>query len=337
MAQRERTPGLFAATMIVGGLLLAQQPAAMDLLDQATAKADELCRSGRFSEAAEVMKPAVQAAEKAGPSTSHLLAGALTTLGRIYHNQCRYAEAERLLRRAMGIWEGNPASDMRWRLRTANSLAAAYSATGRFALSERLLRQHLSIGRNLHADCPEIAKVFQELGYAQEGQRRYAEAESSFRESLVILQRLPGHDHDVADVLTTLGDFQLRAGRHREALENLEGALAIYSRLYSEAHPDTLEPSLSLARVYVAIGQPLEAERLLKQALVTANTTVGPEHPLTGVVFVHYARVLRVLGRRPESAKLEREGKAILDKSALADPRGYTIDVTELLAEQGRR
>jgi len=335
VTQYNRVLRQLAATTIAGGLLLAQQPVATDLLDQAAAKAAELCRSGRYAEAAEVMKPAVQAAEKAGPSAR--LAMGLTLLGTIYHNQCRYSEGERVLRRAMRIWEGNPASDRRGHLGTAIKLAVLYSETRRFALSERLLRQHLSIWRDLDADSFEVAEVLHDLGYAQEGQRRYAEAESSYRESLAILQRLTGHDDEVADVLTTLGDFQLRTGRHREALENLERALAIHSRLHSEAHPDTLELSLSLARVYVEIDRPLEAEQLLKQGLVTANATIGPEHPLTGIVLMNYARVLGALGRHSESAKMEREGKAILEKFPLLDRRRYTVDLSELLSEQGRR
>ena len=283
------------------------------------------------------MKPAVQAAEKAGPSNGRRLAIALTILGMIYHNQWRLTEAEPLLRRAMGFWESNPASDEEWRLRTTVSLAAVYNTTRRFALSERLLRRQLSIRRNPQADSLEGAQALHALGNAQEGQRRHTEAESSYRESLAILQRLPGQVDKVAVVTMSLGASQLQTRRHREALENLEKALAIYGQLYSEAHPDTLEPSLLLARVYVEIGRPLEAERLLKQALVTANLTCGPEDPRTGVVFVHYARVLRVLGRRSESAKLEREGKAILEKSSLMDPSRYTVDLSELPADRGRR
>ncbi len=323
--------------MVVGGLLLAQQPAATDLLFQAAAKADALCGSGKYSEAEAIMKPAVQAAEKAGPSTSLSVAMAHAMLGTIYTNQFRFAEAERLLHRAMGTWDFNPASDLRWHLSTAIRLARLYNATGRFALSERLLRGHLTIWENLEAAPLEIAEVFHELGYAQEGQRLYAEAESSYRESLAILQRLTGHDDQVAAVLTTLGDFQLRTRRHREALENLERALAIYSRLHSEAHTDTLDASLFLAILYMEIGRPLEAERLLDQALISANATIGPEHPLTGVMFVQYARVLRMLGRRSESAKMERVGKAILEKSPQVDLRRYTIDLSELFADRSRK
>lgn len=313
-----------------------QQSAATDLLDQASAKAGPLWQSGRYSEAIEVLEPAVQAAEKAGPSTSLRLAVALTMLGLIYYNQWRCTEAEPLLRRAMGIWESGSASDAEWRLRTTVGLAAVYSTKGRFALSEKLLRRQLSVRRNLQVGSLESALVLHELGNAQEGQRRHTEAESSYRESLAILQRLTGRDVAVATVMTSLGALQLQTGRHREAQENLERALAIYSQIYSEAHPRTLDPSLLLARVYVEIGRPLEAERLLKQALVTANLTFGPEHPSTGTVFVHYARVLRGLGRRSESAKMEREGKAILEKSSLMDPSRYTIDVREL-ENQGHR
>ena len=153
---------LFAAATIAVGLLRAQQPAVADLLDEAAAKADALWRSGRYSEAAEVMKPAVQAAEKAGPSNGRRLAIALTILGMIYHNQWRLTEAERLLRRAMGIWESKPASDAKWRLRTVVILASVYSTTGRFALSEKLLRAGLypsGSAIRLLGKCSGIARV----------------------------------------------------------------------------------------------------------------------------------------------------------------------------------
>ena len=82
------------------------------------------------------------------------------------------------------------------------------------------------------------------------------------------------------------------------------------------------------------IGEPLEAERLLKQAFMTARLAFGPRHPSTGLVLVHYARVLRVLGQRRESATMEREGKTILENSPLMDPSRHAIDLSELMANQ---
>ena len=331
---RIRFGGNFVASVLAVGLLSAQQPAA-DPLDQATATADGLTQRGRYSEAAEVLKPAVRAAEKARPS--HRLAVALALLGTIYQYQYRYTESERMLRRALGIWERDPLSDPQWRLGTAVRLASLYSGTGRYALSERLVSQHLSIWRNLSTCSLQIAGLFHELGYAQGGQRRFAEAETSYREALAILQKLTEHEDDLATVLTTLGNFQARLGRYDEALENLERAVAIYSRLHSEARPEPVEPLLCLARVHVKIGRPLDAERVFKQALAAALRSIGSEHPLAGVVKVEYARVLRILGRRRDSATMEREGKAILERSSLMETGRYTIDVGELLENRRRR
>ena len=316
-------------------MLPAQQASTRDSLEEALQAACALYRDWKYTAAAEVLEPAVRAGERSLPGRR--LAVALTTLGAIYHAQRRYYEAERLFLRAVRIWGKEDAPDAHWQPTLINELACVYHGTGRFTLSEKLLKRYLPGWKERGADSPEVARLMHMLGIAYEGQRRYAEAESSYQESLRILKKRTDQDDYMANLLITLGEFQLRMRHYTEAHESLEGALAIHSRLYGEAHYTAIRPLASLGTLHAATGDLAEAERWLKQALATALTSIGPEHPLTGDVLLRQAAVLRALKRKGEAQQAEKQAKAILQTFRPDNTLRYTVDLSELSSKRNRR
>ena len=139
MAQYNRVLCLLSATMIVGGLLLAQQTLVREALEDALRAAEPLAAEGQYSAAVAVLKPAVRAAE--GSVAGDRMAVAWTTLAALYQAQWRYSESEPAYRRAVRLWETQRNPSAGWHIAAVLGLARVYQHTGRFSLSKRLLQQ----------------------------------------------------------------------------------------------------------------------------------------------------------------------------------------------------
>lgn len=315
--------------------MLAQRTPTGGSLEDALWAAVELSGEGKYFAAANVLSPAVRAAEGAAPGPR--LAVALTCLAGFYLAQWRFSESEQTYRRAVRLWENVGDPDVPWHTEAVLGLATAYLQRGRFALSEKLLEGYLPIWRERRAESPEVARLLHALGEAHENQRKYAEAAAFYGESLDILSNQKGQDEYQADLLLSLGRMHLKMQHYVEAHVSLERCLAIHGQLYARAHPTTVRPLLAMSTLHHATGEPLEAERWLKTTLETAFGTVGLEHPLVGTVLQEHATLLRVLGRKTDAKKVEKQARAILEKAPREGTSLYTVDVTELLAEQRRR
>ena len=85
--------------MFVATLANAQEPSLEELDEQALA----LYRQGKYAEAVQIAEKALRIAEESSEPEQLSLATALNSLGRLYETLGRYAEAEPLFIRALGI------------------------------------------------------------------------------------------------------------------------------------------------------------------------------------------------------------------------------------------
>jgi tetratricopeptide (TPR) repeat protein len=335
MATHSRVLRLLAAMMILEGLPLAQQTPAHESLDDALRAAVGLAGEGKFSAAANLLNPAVRAAGRSAPAPQ--LAVALTYLGGLYMTEGLYSESVQSFRRAVSLWETQRVPNVEWHMQAVRGLALAYLEQGRSALSEKLLTRYLPVWRGGGADSPEVARLLHTLGEAYENRRRYAEATALYEESRGILSNRTGQDERMAELLTSLGRTQLKMRYCAKAHASLDGALAIHARLYTRSHPTTVGPLLIMSYLHRSTGELSEAERWIRITLETAFGTAGLEHPLAGIALLEHAALLRALGRKTEAKKTEEQARAILRRFPNQSPSRYTVDVTELMAEQARR
>src|SRR6516225_6732485 len=85
---------------------------------------------GRYAEAEQQFKSALQAAEAFGTDNPHL-ATSLNSLGQVYRAQGRYAEAEPLLKRALALREQILGPEDPVLAQSLHNLAALYTAQSR--------------------------------------------------------------------------------------------------------------------------------------------------------------------------------------------------------------
>ena len=149
---------------------------------------------GEFAEANKAALSAVAEAEKSGRDAN--LATSWNNLGALYCDAGRYAEAEKLLRRALDLWDKVINSVHPEVPQGLNNLAVLYLRTGRVKEAEPLLVRVLEIReKTLPPDHKDIAEVLNNLGELHRDQGRYVEAEPLYRRAVGIWEKALGPDN----------------------------------------------------------------------------------------------------------------------------------------------
>ena len=170
---------LLGATLFV---LIAMAPAAAQQgdLNAILKRFSELYAAGNYP-AALVEAQKLEARVKARFGVNHANYGiALNNLAVVYETQGKYAEAERLFKRALAIREKALGARPPRCGQTLNNLAIVYHEQGKYADAEALYKRALAIREKaLGADHPDVAASLNNLAVVYRQQGRYAEAERS--------------------------------------------------------------------------------------------------------------------------------------------------------------
>ena len=245
-------------------------------------------------------------------------ASVLTDIANLFRHQGRYAEAEPLYVRALGINEKVLGPEHPDTARSLNNLAELWQSQGRYAEAEPLYRRALAIReKTLGPEHPNTAASFNNLAGLWRSQGRYAEAEPPFRRALEIHQKALGPEHPTtAGSLNNLALLYDNQGRYAEAEPLYVRALEIYEKALGAEHPNTAASLNNLAGLYESQGRYAEAEPLYRRALEIKERALGPEHPDVAVVAGNLAATLHKLNRHAEAAELEARARAIREKRA---------------------
>ena len=143
----------------------------------------------------------------------------LANLAERYKDQGKYAKAEPLYRRLLGIREKALGPDHPDVAACLNNLAGLYRAQGKYAKAEPLYRRLLGIREKaLGPDHPDVAACLNNLAGLYRAQGKYAEAVPLYRRSLGIWEKDLGPDHpDVATSLHNLAVLLKKTNREAEA------------------------------------------------------------------------------------------------------------------------
>ncbi len=152
--------------------------------------AEKAFGESRYAEAERSLRIAVMEAEKFGPDDGRL-ATSLSTLGVALYSQGKYAEAEQLYLRAVGILEKTYG---RGHLRMADGLtdlAGLYNMQRKYAEAEPLLNLALSIREKiLGPDHPDVAHSLNNLGTFYNSQGKFTQAETFYQRALSIQEKV---------------------------------------------------------------------------------------------------------------------------------------------------
>jgi eukaryotic-like serine/threonine-protein kinase len=267
-----------------------------------------LGEGGRYLEAAEVFREAVERAERALPEDALNRAFALGSYGLIQHDLGHYAEADELYRRAITVFRaaGSPGRTTRGNralllidfgrydeaiavyrellaeaggepLAAANALeflSMALLGGGQLTEAETTARRSLELREtHLRPNDPDIARSRNALGAAQRERGDLAAAEPLLQRALEERRRILGPDHGVVAVTwEDLGDLQLAARRFAEAREAFAEAQRISRLSYPPSHPTIARIAAGTALTHVVET----ACRAGREELETALSAVPP-------------------------------------------------------------
>ena len=175
-----------------------------------------------------------------------------------------FVSGNRLERVAYGI-RSDLLGDQPETIQSGLRLAWGLDRVGNFLDSEKIERETLTRSETVHGPKhPTTMTLRRNLAYDLRGLARFGEAEQTDRRSLQLLLEVHGELHeDTAAMCNNIGFDLIQQGRFAEADPFFRRALSINFQLFGEAHSETLISLSNLAFTVRAVGDRMEARKLL--------------------------------------------------------------------------
>ena len=303
-------------TLACCGVVLAQ-----DALTP-TRKGLDLVDQGRYEEAEEFLRKALEIATPAD-------ATAVYNLANLYHRQGRLQDAERLhrlalqhLERTHGLFDPEVAQSL-------NDLGALYRSRGRYSQAIEVLERAVLI---LERNPPQkfACAVFNNLGNTYVDIGQHTKAENMFRRALAVNESGQYEDpSDLGYTLSGLGRIHALRKQYVEAEAAHHKALAIFGATLTPRRAEYALAQTNLALIYERQKRFREAVLLFESAINILEESHSRESPVLASVLFGYAAAMKRLGRKSEARQIERRAKSIVG------PATGTVDVAAL--QQRRR
>jgi tetratricopeptide (TPR) repeat protein len=150
---------------------------------------------GQYNKAENFFHAAIEQAEQIGSLNPHL-AGSLNELGILYAKQHKYAQAELMFQRSLGVSVAALGSDHPNVAIILMNIGILKASRRQYAEADRLLSQSLSLtNRVLGHEHPTAAVPMRTIAVFQAIQGHYGEAERFIRRSLEISEKTLGSEH----------------------------------------------------------------------------------------------------------------------------------------------
>ena len=282
-------------------------------------RALQLYTSGNCEASLAVGQKAAELFLKQRLSQTADFASALVAQALCHKRLVHVAEAERLYRQAIEIYEqvaGPNSSDLGI---TLDNLASLYAEHGRLTEAEQVRLRVLDIFRaTLDPANPHIATTLQNLAVLYQYQGRLPEAQTKFLEALPIAEKAYGPDSREVGILcdNLAGLYRVQRDFSNAELFYVR-AISIFQKTLGRDHPDTALALQNFAVLLTETGRYQEAERNLKEALGINEQLYGGTHDTIAAALntlvLHYIQQ----GRWPDALAPARRAAAI--SAQLAD------------------
>lgn len=240
-------------------------------------------------------------ADAAHGAVLHNLGEALRVAGRLEEARTRMNEALELRTKLYGEHHAESAATLANLGALYEDLNAPAEALG-YALRALEIRKRVLPPGHLN-----IAVSLNNSGHLLTTLGRAAEGLQYLQEALQMVVERPQHKGGKlhAIVLLNLADCHLRSGRPEVADPLFRESIAAFSRT-SLRHPEAASAYAGFARLLIAEGRLVAAEKTLQEALEISNRTRGSASREIAALSRTLAKVLRAQQRNTEADKLER-------------------------------
>jgi serine/threonine-protein kinase len=237
------------------------------------------------------------------------------TLGGIYGNLGRLAQADSLLTAALAVRRARLGPDHPDVARSLVALGMARASQSNFDDAERLVRQGLEASRRRERSDPAaVARALTALGTVLQDRGRYDDAialltDAARRDSLA---GLPAADRSAT--LTELANSHFYAGHYALSDSLNLRLLALDRALHGERHPQVANDLINLGAIQFEWGHYVEAERRYREALAIYRDWYGEQHFETAASLTMIGRALIPQGRLREARELLEQALAIRER-----------------------
>lgn len=231
--------------------------------------------------------------------------------GQSHYQAGRFAEAEKLLQRAVDLAPGNS-------IRLADSwnwLGLARWKLGKYPEAEAAHGHARPLYKKLRGEqSAPFAYSTNNLGLVYWYQGRLKEGDELLNQALIILEKVEGEKGiNLARALNNTGGLYQTRGYWKKAEPLLQRSKEIWEFL-KWPHADAAHVYGNLGRLRTTQGKLTEAAKLREKSLDVAKKLLNPQHPQIGQSLCFLGDVLRAQGKLMEAEKALGEGMKILEK-----------------------
>ncbi|PYI08089.1 purine and uridine phosphorylase [Aspergillus sclerotiicarbonarius CBS 121057] len=220
-----------------------------------------------------------------GSFQDHQVLSAAHNLGRLYWNQGKHKEAEKLYQQVLAGRERVLGPDHISTLNTVHNLGVLYHDQGGLKEAEemyqRVLTGHQKASGSNHISTLDTVQLdtIQNLGNLYCTQQRLEEAEQMCQQALASYKKVLGPSHtSTLDAIHNLGNVYWSQQKLKEAENLYRQALEGKEKVLGPDHTSTLDTVHNLGVVYYDQGKLQEAEEMYQRALAGKEKAFGLEH-----------------------------------------------------------
>ncbi|KAN0072316.1 hypothetical protein V8E54_009245 [Elaphomyces granulatus] len=205
---------------------------------------------------------------------------ALYNLGRLYMDQDKLDEAEKMYQCALQGEEKALGPDHTSTLETVNNLGNLYVSQGKLDEAEKMYQRALQ-GKEkaLGLDHTSTLNTVNNLGILYSSQGKLDKAEKMYQRALQGKEKALGLDHtSTLDTVNNLGNVYKSQGKLDEAGKMYQRALQGCEKALGLDHTSTLDAVINLGNLYKSQGKLDEAEKMYQRAMQGMEKALGPDH-----------------------------------------------------------
>lgn len=297
---------------------------------EASKNGDQAESEARFADAEKFFLHALELRQSIDPQHPRV-AASLKDLGRLYLFEGRYAEAETILKQALGLRQAELAEDAPAIGQSLNLLAQLYMVQGRYGESEPARLQAKQIFEKAYpGDDPRLVPTLVGLAALYRLEGRYPEATTIAQRAQAIQQKAGSASQPGNDSLDLMAQIYLAEGHFADAEPLIRRALAAREQERGPNHPAVANALFLLGAAEFSEGRFADAEPNFKRALAIRGKVFGTDHPVIAQNLDALAGLYRAQGRYRDAEPMLQRSLAIREKVFGKEHPAIAVTLSEL-------